>query len=927
MRRIVDMAGRQLERDHDLTKLMEDVSRRVIHTRDTRAKALVSVWWSLAKVHLKDHAKALQGAAEKLLEGTQGELDAGGAANLLWAYGALDLRPGASALAIVIGKTKAFSGQFKPQHLCNALWSLSKLHLHAEFVAVEAVLRAHMVGALGGMDPQGLTNVLWAYGNVDVPCPPELSTTLLDHIRAKAAACKAQDMTNTLWAVARLGLPAEFAAFDGLFRARVLADASEGRMREQGAAKLLWAYLHVMGAEGAPGPVVEALSAVLRTKGRGMHPDDVGHAAWALRALHRPQDLAALLSNMAETLPKDLREGQFRARPLHALLAALAALDAPPPDRLLDAAVDSVERVRDELGPAMVLHAVEAFVRHGADRLQTSIVKVLSHRIIRLLDPALPAEDAAGELSKARGFSVPELGRLADLLAQSAADPSPDLVDALGSAGHRASPSLAPSAAAILTDYLVVRGGAAPAVAQKEALVGAMTRGPLEGPAAMVKAVRAAAYLARTTPEDTEPGTRGMLRDAMAGLLPALAAAMARPEGSALPLDLGHALQDTLDLTRDTGLLAAPALEALVPPPVRAAAKEAHGLVAMAMAATEDWTPAAGLDRGLLPTLGRKATATELAAALKGVAAPGLTCEVRSRLPDGTVVQCVVTYAEGGAATRAVLEVVPAGRRGEYAVRRERIARAGALRGVALVPWSEWIKCKGEREMREAVRRHLAPLLPGPAMREPSPPPPAVPGRNQGPVVGGKRMLPKKGGAVPPPPPPRAAVAPPATATAPALVAPAPTVVAVAVEAPAPANPEVTALAPAPAPAPAFIPVIVEDRLDAKDTDSFEDAHVSPGTRRHAASCVCSLLSSYALIYVLSRVSFVPRPIVSGGGGGPVEESQAWGCLGTQVHCSREVCSPMSRMHCSGDEGAREGDVVGRLFQLHLEEGMIVFFF
>lgn len=86
-------------------------------------------------------------------------------ANILWAFGTLEFRPGADLLERMASAAQTRSGGFNPQNLSNTLWAFAKLEHNPGKALLDEFAR-RIQGALTQFTPQNVSNMLWAFARL-----------------------------------------------------------------------------------------------------------------------------------------------------------------------------------------------------------------------------------------------------------------------------------------------------------------------------------------------------------------------------------------------------------------------------------------------------------------------------------------------------------------------------------------------------------------------------------------------------------------------------------------------------------------------------------------------------------------------------------------------------------------------------------------
>ena len=96
----------------------------------------------------------------------------------------------------------------QPRQLSNIMWAASKLQgRHAGLIPhLPKLMKAflsHMSG--GGLDPQNISNTLWATANMEQTIPQRDLQLLVDAVVGVLGDANPQDVSNLLWAVGKMG--------------------------------------------------------------------------------------------------------------------------------------------------------------------------------------------------------------------------------------------------------------------------------------------------------------------------------------------------------------------------------------------------------------------------------------------------------------------------------------------------------------------------------------------------------------------------------------------------------------------------------------------------------------------------------------------------------------------------------------------------
>lgn len=295
-----------------------------------QARGVANILWALAKlfVAIPVVLLAVPSLARAATDHAKG-MNAQELANSIWATAELqDASPGVlRALPALVAQVRSTACEMKPQELSNVLLAATKLRgVRAEVRTIVAGMVAEMPVKVGDMSPQHLSNSLWAAAQLQGIAPKvlKLVPVLVEQIPPKAGAMTPQGLCKTLWAAAQL----QEAAPEVLRIVPAVATRIAGKAPElipQGVSSSLWAAAKLQDAVPEVVHMVPALVAELPGKVQ-MESQALSNCLFAVMRLEdvAPEVLLAV-PHLVKEVPK--RIGSMNPQELAKTLEAMVLLE------------------------------------------------------------------------------------------------------------------------------------------------------------------------------------------------------------------------------------------------------------------------------------------------------------------------------------------------------------------------------------------------------------------------------------------------------------------------------------------------------------------------------------------------------------------------------------------------------------------------
>ena len=164
----------------------------------------------------------------------------------------------------------------QPQALSNCLWAAASLDRLADSHLCTALLQTTLKSA-GRLQPQSVSNTMWAIATARVAIDSETQGTLLQAAQRTAPNMNGQSVSNVMWAAASLQMPLSSDVCSALLQA---AQRTAAQMAPQSLSMILWAF--ATAGIVAPDSVQNALLQAVSCAAPRMSPQSVANILWAM---------------------------------------------------------------------------------------------------------------------------------------------------------------------------------------------------------------------------------------------------------------------------------------------------------------------------------------------------------------------------------------------------------------------------------------------------------------------------------------------------------------------------------------------------------------------------------------------------------------------------------------------------------------------